>query len=69
MSARSLHTFLSLLVFVLVSFTYSASAQKTWVAGTNGNWEDDANWSGGTAPTSTDDVLLSVSLEFRYHRC
>lgn len=50
-----------ILFLFIFSAGLSASAQKTWVLNGNGNWSVAANWSGGTVPTSTDDVVINVS--------
>lgn len=34
-------------------------ATKTWVAAANGNWSTGSNWSGGTVPATTDDVIFN----------
>src|SRR5262249_11185986 len=34
---------------------------KQWIAGTSGLWSVGTNWSGGTAPTASDDVIISVA--------
>lgn len=47
-----------ILCFLLL--TLCVHAQKTWVLAGNGNWSVGANWSGGTVPTSTDDVTLTA---------
>ena len=50
-----------ILFLFIFSAGLSASAQKTWVLNGNGNWSVAANWSGGTVPTATDDVVINVS--------
>ena len=45
----------SILLLAICTATFG---QKKWVAATSGAWENAANWSGGTVPTSTDDVIL-----------
>ena len=44
-------------IFLLTSV--QLNAQKTWVAAGSGNWSIAANWSGGTVPVSTDNVVLN----------
>ena len=34
---------------------------RTWVSNTSGNWEDPANWSGGSVPQPGDDVVINVA--------
>lgn len=49
---------LYLLVSACLFFTLSSSAQISSVA-PGGNWSNPATWSGGTIPTSSDDVIIS----------
>ena len=49
---------LGIFIFCLLSFV-QVQAQKTWVGTSSGNWSVAANWSGGTVPVSTDDVVLN----------
>ncbi len=49
-----------LIVFIAIMLmSAQAFSQKTWVAAGSGNWSVGSNWSGGTVPVSTDNVLLS----------
>lgn len=56
---RSLQS--SLIVLFCLFISGNAFAQKTWVLNGSGNWSVGANWSGGTVPTATDDVLLNAN--------
>ncbi|HNP55126.1 MAG TPA: hypothetical protein PKK69_10915, partial [Ferruginibacter sp.] len=47
-------------LILLLAIRESAQAQKTWT-GSSGNWSDATKWSGGTVPTSSDNVNLSPS--------
>jgi hypothetical protein len=49
---------ITFLIVAIILLPALASAQKTWVGGAAGAWNDGANWSGGTAPTTTDDVVF-----------
>lgn len=49
---------LLLMVLFVCSFANVASAQKTWIGGTDTNWNTPANWSGSTVPVTTDNVVI-----------
>ena len=42
-------------------FYTGTTAGEFWTAGTSGNWDTGANWTGGTAPLSTDNVFITGS--------
>ena len=48
-----------LLVSMVLLFSFTASAQKTWVSPTSGNWADTNNWSGHIAPSSSSTVYIT----------
>ncbi len=55
---------LLLAIIMFGALCSNTKAQKTWVAngGTgSGNWSVAANWSGGTLPTATDSVVISIT--------
>ncbi|MBX3125004.1 MAG: hypothetical protein KF854_18075, partial [Nitrospira sp.] len=46
-------------VYAAQSFSLDLLDQiKRWITDANGNWEDGANWSGGSAPTASQDALI-----------
>jgi hypothetical protein len=45
--------------FFLFLIIAASDAQKTWVGASSGNWSTGTNWSGGTIPVSTDNVVLN----------
>ncbi|MCW5912187.1 MAG: autotransporter-associated beta strand repeat-containing protein [Cyclobacteriaceae bacterium] len=47
------------LVFLVVTLSTRAYAQKTWLPATGGSWTAGANWSGGTPPVAGDVVIIS----------
>jgi hypothetical protein len=47
------------------SFIYGAANAVTWVGG-NGNWSTAANWTGGSLPTSSDDVVIPSGVTVRH---
>lgn len=50
-----------LLGLVLVSWFATAACAVNWLnTNANNQWEDDANWSGGAQPTSTDAVIIGL---------
>jgi hypothetical protein len=53
--------YLLLLGFLGGSFSVSA-ATLTWIGG-NGNWNQASNWSGGTIPSLSDDVIIGSGHE------
>ena len=47
--------------FLLVHATNGLAATKTWTGGGDGvSWDDPINWTGGTLPGSTSDVVIPV---------
>jgi len=52
----------ALTLILLFSSSIAQAATKTWVGGTGTgkDWTDPANWSGGTLPVATDDILFNV---------
>ncbi len=42
-------------------FYTGTTAGEFWTAGTSGNWDTGANWTGSTAPLSTDNVFITDS--------
>ena len=55
---------LLLAIMMIGALCSTTKAQKTWVAGGgtgSGNWSVAANWSGGTLPTATDSVVISIT--------
>ncbi|HXY94569.1 MAG TPA: hypothetical protein VEP49_19060, partial [Acidimicrobiia bacterium] len=38
----------------------ATTCTKSWAAAVDGNWSDGSKWTGGTAPTSTDDVCITA---------
>lgn len=51
-------------ILVLGSAALAASpafAQDTWTGATSNNWFTGTNWADGTAPTSTDNVVINIS--------
>ncbi|MEM6378861.1 MAG: hypothetical protein AAF705_11625, partial [Bacteroidota bacterium] len=47
-----------LVILVFFCFTYTISAQNTWDGSTSTAWNNAANWSLGTIPSSSDDVVI-----------
>ena len=43
------------------SFAVTTTAGEFWTAGASGNWDTAGNWTGGTAPISTDNVFITDS--------
>ncbi|MBX2893854.1 MAG: autotransporter-associated beta strand repeat-containing protein [Cyclobacteriaceae bacterium] len=48
-----------LLVFLILTISINAFAQKTWLPATGGDWSVGANWSGGTPPVAGDVVIIN----------
>ncbi|MDZ7615930.1 MAG: autotransporter-associated beta strand repeat-containing protein, partial [Patescibacteria group bacterium] len=51
---------LTLAVLALVSSPRTVSAQNTWTGLTDANWSIAGNWSGGSVPISTDNVVFAT---------
>ena len=43
------------------SFAVTTTAGEFWTAGASGSWDTPGNWTGGTAPISTDNVFITDS--------
>ena len=57
----SLLTYLLTFFLLFYGITQSQGATKTWVgAATGGAWTTAANWSSGTAPASSDDIVINA---------
>ena len=55
---RILHT-----LYAVVIFSFSAKAATiTWTGPSGSNWNNTANWSSGTVPLATDDVIFNSSV-------
>lgn len=49
------------LLILAACFPISPVSAKAWVGGFSNNWDDGANWDGGTVPTASDDVNFFLS--------
>ncbi len=50
----------ALILFVLLSSSYSQAATKTWIATGTGDWESSGNWSPSGQPAANDDVIIPL---------
>lgn len=48
-----------MVVTLLLVFSPSANATRTWASGNVGNWTDTANWSGGVLPSSSETAQIN----------
>lgn len=49
------------LLILAACFPISSVTAKAWIGGFSNNWDDGANWDGGTVPTASDDVNFFLS--------
>lgn len=47
-------------LFILLAFSLQTRAQVNWTGAVSADWANGANWSGGTAPGTTDNVQIGV---------
>ena len=54
--------FFTLTIFLFYTVCSSSAAIKTWIGASGGTYSTGTNWSGGTPPTSLDDIVFNTTV-------